>query len=303
MKKQKKQNIKITREEFHTRRQLIVSNAKHQIDNIVYNAKHQILEISKKIEDGVQLAEINAITIEKELLEKQNISKDNNIAFTQELFRKSVHFLSLSIPISYIFISKEIALLILIPLMFFFIIFDIATKRISFLRSLYLKIFGPMLRKHEINTKDIFLNGASWVLISAVLTIFIFPKIIAIIALTVLIISDVFAALIGRKFGKKKFLSIKNKSWEGTISFFISALIVTSVYGFIFNLTYFYFIIGFFASISAAMGEALAKEVLHSDDNLTIPISFGITMWFGNTFLTYFYNINFVDNIIFFTLI
>ena len=190
--------------------------------------------------------------------------------------------------------TKETILLILIPLMFLLIILDISTKRISFLRSLYLKLFGPMLRKHEINSKQVFLNGASWVLISAVLTIFIFPKIIAIVALSVLIISDVFAALVGRKFGKRNFLDIKNKSWEGSIAFFVSALLVSIVYGFIFDLSYFYFIISFFASISAAMGEALAKEVLHSDDNLTIPISFGITMWFGNTFLSYFYNISFI---------
>ena len=131
-------------------------------------------------------------------------------------------------------------------------------------------------------------------LISAVLSIFIFPKTIAIVALSVLIISDVFAALVGRKFGKRNFLDIKNKSWEGSIAFFVSALLVSIVYGFIFDLSYFYFIISFFASISAAMGEALAKEVLHSDDNLTIPISFGITMWFGNTFLSYFYNISFI---------
>jgi len=290
----KKNNTKLTREEFQNKRQLILSNAKNQIDNIITNTKKQILEISKKIEDGVQLAEINAIAIEKELLEKQKISEDNNISFTQELLRKSVHFLSLSMPIGYIFMTKETILLILIPLMFLLIILDISTKRISFLRSLYLKLFGPMLRKHEINSKQVFLNGASWVLISAVLTIFIFPKIIAIVALSVLIISDVFAALVGRKFGKRNFLDIKNKSWEGSIAFFVSALLVSIVYGFIFDLSYFYFIISFFASISAAMGEALAKEVLHSDDNLTIPISFGITMWFGNTFLSYFYNISFI---------
>ena len=52
----KKNNTKLTREEFQNKRQLILSNAKNQIDNIITNTKKQILEISKKIEDGVQLA-------------------------------------------------------------------------------------------------------------------------------------------------------------------------------------------------------------------------------------------------------
>ena len=59
-------------------------------------------------------------------------------------------------------------LLILIPLMLLFVGFDIAAKRIYFLRTIYLKIFGKMLRKHELTSKKVFLNGASWVFISSV---------------------------------------------------------------------------------------------------------------------------------------
>ena len=49
-------------------------------------------------------------------------------------------------------------------------------------------------------------------MISAVVVIFFFSKTIAIIGLTVLFISDVMAAIIGRKFGKKKLFFAPKKT-------------------------------------------------------------------------------------------
>ncbi|MCK7523378.1 MAG: hypothetical protein MZV64_39855 [Ignavibacteriales bacterium] len=64
-------------------------------------------------------------------------------------------------------------------------------------------------------------------LLSALICALIFPKVIFVTAFSILIISDTMAALIGRKFGKRKFL---RKSLEGTLSFFISASIVVIIY-------------------------------------------------------------------------
>lgn len=290
-----KQDQKVSREEFHKRRQQIIDNAKAQIDGVISGAKQQVAEISKKIEDGAQIVESSAIEIEKELLKQRKTAESKNIDFSHELLRKTVHFISLVIPIAYIFLDRETTLLILIPVMLVFVIADIATKRIAFLRVFYLRIFGSMLRKHEIKKKRVLLNGASWVLISSVLTIFIFPKIIAIVALSVLIVADIFAALIGRKYGKKSFLGIKNKSQEGTLAFFVTAFIVVVIYGLVFRLPLLYYVAGLFSSFIAAIAEALAKEVLRTDDNLAIPISFGISMWFVDALCRYFWQIEFIE--------
>jgi len=168
------------------------------------------------------------------------------------------------------------------------IIIDLLSKRVAFLRTLYLKSFGFLLRKHEIKTKKILLNGASWVMISSVLTIYFFPKLIAIVGLSILFISDLVAAIIGRKYGKRKFLGLKKKSWAGTVAFFVSAMIVVAVYGMIFNVSYLYYLIGIIASMVAAIIEAISKKILRTDDNLAIPISFGIIMWTGNIYCIYF---------------
>jgi dolichol kinase len=265
--------------------------------NFVENAKLQIFEATKRIEAEVHNIKEDATIIEMELLNSQKKVADQNISFGQELARKMFHLTSLIIPIFYISFSKEFMLMFLVPLMILVVITDIATKRFMFLRSIYLRIFGIFLREHEIKTNQILLNGASWFLISAVLTIFIFPKLIAIIGLTILIISDLLAAIFGRKFGKHKFsgfekLGLGKKSWEGTAAFFVSAMLIIIFYGIFFGVPFQFYFIGIIAAIVAAGAEVIAKNVLQTDDNLAIPISFGIIMWTGNAFLNYFWQID-----------
>jgi dolichol kinase len=81
------------------------------------------------------------------------------------------------------------------------------------------------------------------------------------------------AALIGRKFGKRKFL---RKSFEGTLSFFISACIVVLFTPKIGSFPMEY-LIGFIAAFVGAIVENISYGF--ADDNLSIPISVGLTMW------------------------
>lgn len=207
------------------------------------------------------------------------MSNESNISYKQEILRKAIHLASLSIPISYIFLSRANMLSILIPATIAFIIFDILSKKVNYFINLLMKYFGDMLRPHEKKGTGIF-NGATWVLISASICVIFFPKIIAITSFTILIISDVCAALIGRKFGKHKFY---NKSIEGTTSFIISAIIIVLIYFEIFKLPSSYLITGIAGAIVGGIIEAISK-VIKIDDNLSIPISVGIVMVVGEYF-------------------
>jgi dolichol kinase len=133
---------------------------------------------------------------------------------------------------------------------------------------------GKMMRAHEKKKDKIVLNGASWVLISAYLTVLIFPKIIAVTGFAILIISDLTAALIGRKFGKH---ALFNKSWEGTLSFMVSAIMVVIFVGTMTNAPWVFYLAGAIGAIVAGFVEAAAK-ILKADDNLTIPLSFGVVV-------------------------
>ena len=201
------------------------------------------------------------------------MSNESNISYKQEILRKGIHLASLSIPIGYIFFTRENMLSVLVPAAILLIIFDILSKNVQFFINLLMKYFGQMLRPHEKKGKGFF-NGATWVLISATICVATFPKIITITGFTILIISDICAALIGRRFGKHK---IFDKSWEGTISFIVSAIAIVFLYYNLFNLPFSYLISGVIAAVISGFVELISK-VIKVDDNLAIPISVGLVM-------------------------
>lgn len=195
------------------------------------------------------------------------------INYKSEIIRKLVHLCSLSIPVIYYYIPKSTALEILIPLTAAFLIADLARYFFSAAARFFYLLFGFMLRDHEKDNSKKNLNGATYVLISAVICILIFPKIFVVTGFAVLIISDSLAALLGRKFGKTPFLC---KSLEGTLAFFLSACIVVLLTPKIEGLKIEY-IFGFIAVAVGAIIENISYG--WADDNLSIPISIGVVLW------------------------
>lgn len=202
-----------------------------------------------------------------------------NIDYKAELARKGIHFTSLSIPIIYYYIERDMALAILVPVTLAFLTVDLLRYYHKPTADLFYKIFGFMLRKHEQDKNSKRLNGATNVLIAASLCVIIFPKLIVLTAFPILIISDSVAALFGRRFGKRKFMQ---KSVEGSTAFFLFALLVivfTPKIGGGIN----EYLIGAVAALVGTVVEASSWKI---DDNLSIPLSVGVVMW-GLYFLAY----------------
>lgn len=198
---------------------------------------------------------------------------NGTIHYRDELIRKLIHLCSLSIPVIYYFIPRSTAALILGLLTAIALIMDIGRYFFPSFATFFYKMFGFLLRKHETDHRKRNLNGATYVLLAAFLGVLIFPKVIFITAFTILIVSDTSAALIGRKFGKIKFL---RKSLEGTLAFFISASIVIFFTPKIGNHSTEY-LIGFVAAFIGAFVENLSSGI--ADDNISIPFSVGFLMW------------------------
>jgi len=223
-----------------------------------------------------EILSTNAINIKDSEQKEKKKKKKKDISYSQEILRKTIHLLSLNIPIVYIFVSDKLALSILIPMALIAVILDLLSRKgVPWAEKLIYGYFGSMLRKHETKKrKKIILNGASWVLISAVLTVLLFPKVIAIVSFIILIISDIAAALIGRKWGRTK---LGKKSLEGTLAFIVSGIIVVVIIGIIFNGNYIYYIAGILGAVVGGIAELNAKT-LKIDDNLGIPLGVGIVM-------------------------
>ena len=196
-----------------------------------------------------------------------------NINYRDEVVRKLIHLCSLSIPVIYYFIPQSNAIIILSILTFLAVLIDVSRYFFPSFGKLFYTLFGFLLRKHEVDGRKKNLNGATYVFISALLGVIIFPKVLFLTAFPILIISDSTAALIGRKYGRHKLLA---KSLEGTLAFFISASIVV-LFTPKLNGSMTEYFIGIIAAAIGAIVENISFGL--ADDNLSIPIAVGFSMW------------------------
>jgi len=204
--------------------------------------------------------------------ESEHLHANATIDYRSEFIRKSIHLCSLSIPVVYYFISQRLALTLLIPTFLAFFVVDLTRFYHEPTRRWFFRWFGWLLRKHEADTVTKRLTGATNILFSGIVCVLIFPKIITVNAFAILIISDITAALVGRRFGKRKFLQ---KSLEGTTGFFVSAVLVVLLAPKVEGLTLEY-VIGIIAAAIGALVEARSSKI---DDNITVPLAIGFVMW------------------------
>lgn len=203
-----------------------------------------------------------------------NKPESSQIDYKFEIYRKLIHICSLSIPVIYYFIPKSTGLIILSLVLLGSLIVDVGRFFSPKFASIVYAIF-PVFRKHELNESKLQLSGSTWLLAAALLCIAVFPKVIAIISLSFLILGDTAAALIGRKWGKTPFLK---KSLEGTLAFVFMAILISF---FTPKITHsgLELALIIFSGIVAAIAENIASGIF--DDNVAIPLSSGVVLWVG----------------------
>lgn len=182
-----------------------------------------------------------------------------------EYLRKLIHIFNLTIPFGYMYLVPEkwMMVRILFGLSILFLLVDIMRHHVPFVKKLFGKYFGQMLRDHEQDGK---LTGATWVMFGSVITIMLFSKPVAIIALIFMSLGDTAAGLFGQRFGKHK---IWDKSWEG----FFAGLAVCIIIAMNYNL------LPLHVSVAGAI-TAMVMELLPIplDDNFKIPLGAGAIM-------------------------
>ena len=189
-----------------------------------------------------------------------------NISLKQELLRKSTHLGALVIPGGYYFLGLEqvTAFWILSGITLLMLVVDVSRLRNWwFWRVLGSRVFSPMLRKHE---QDGDLTGALYILLTASVSVALFSKPVAIAAISFIIVGDVAAALIGRKFGRTK---IGNKTLEGSLGC-LAATFLVAVFTPGMSLQ-----VALLGALVATLVEAWPMGV---DDNVSVPLLSGLAM-------------------------
>ena len=144
-------------------------------------------------------------------------------------------------------------------------------KKYPWARRTFGSLFFRMLRNKETTHGKFQVSGSLYVLLAAIACTLLFPQPVAVISLSVMLISDTSAALFGKAYGTRKLY--KNKSLEGTVAFFLSALIVNMLCEPIYHFTY----AGVIACAAASFAE-MFEDKLEVDDNLSIPLVVGTVL-------------------------
>ncbi len=140
---------------------------------------------------------------------------------------------------------------------------EVARRYPGPVRNFFIKYFGSFLR-HDERKQTV---GSTYFFAGLLLTVLLFPRLIAEASMYVLIIGDTMAAIVGRKWGRHR---IGSKTLEGSLAFFFSSLPVLMLLGRVEP-----------AAAAAGVFAAALVELLplRINDNFTIPVSSGVVMY------------------------
>ena len=183
-----------------------------------------------------------------------------------ELKRKAIHLASLSIPLAYYFSPPswsrtwERALLASVIVSLAIEVFRLHNPQI---RGIFRHFFGEIVRNHE----EASLLGSTYLLIAMLLTLHLFEKPVAVLALAFLVLGDTMAAIVGKSVGRHRLLG--GKTVEGSLSCFVTCFALTL---FIPGIPFY---VGLVGALTATIFELLPIPL---DDNFRIPLSAGFAM-------------------------
>ncbi|MFQ5607577.1 MAG: diacylglycerol/polyprenol kinase family protein [Candidatus Zixiibacteriota bacterium] len=191
-----------------------------------------------------------------------------DISFGAELLRKGTHMCALLVPGLYwgLGTSKPAALAILAPIAAFVTLVDISRLRGWRFWNGFDRVTGFVVRQHE-RAGDF--TGAFYILWGFCLTILLFDRNVAILAMSFIVIGDTFAALIGRRFGRTRF---RGKSLEGSLACLAGTALVAFGGNVILDFPLW---LGLAGALVATIVEAIPDFV---DDNLSAPLISGLVM-------------------------
>jgi dolichol kinase len=182
------------------------------------------------------------------------------LSWKGELYRKGIHLSSLLIPAGFLIFNTRAVLTGLMGGLVFFALFDIlrffgndSVKRFMGMN------FGFLLRPRE---KKSF-SGATTIILAGLLVYSFYDVKVAAASMVIIVIGDIFAALIGRRFGR---IRVFSKTIEGTLAFIISTAVMVQ------------FIPGLssrIAFIGCLVGAIIELLPLPIDDNITVPMVAG----------------------------
>lgn len=189
-----------------------------------------------------------------------------------EIYRKSLHFSLVLVPVFFCYFGRWRTLLILAPLTVLMVLLDYFRRENLTAKKAFFFLFGKLLRPYEVD--GVKLCGASTLLLGGCINFLFFSKEVAVTSFLILIVSDGLSAIVGKAVVSPPFFE---KTRAAAASFAVSALIILITCGIIFEVHVWFYIFGIFSVFCVSVIES-RPNLLDMDDNLSIPLVFSLLM-------------------------
>lgn len=192
------------------------------------------------------------------------VSASESFSYTAEVGRKALHLLALVIPLGMWGLGNPLALYILGSGALIAVTADVARAYSVGFNAWIRTIFGPLMRSEELPPvgSGVTFNGATCVLVGAALLTLLFPLRVAVPVLTMTMLADAAAALVGRRIGRHPWGGL-SATVEGSTAFVVTGLAVMSAFpGLAFGP----------AAVSVVVAAVIEALPLPVNDNIRVPI-------------------------------
>ena len=191
-------------------------------------------------------------------------SSPPDFSYSAEIGRKTLHLLALIIPLGMWVLGTPMALYVLALGASIAVGADVARAYSSWVNDWIRVIFGPLMRDEELRAvgTGVTFNGATCVLVGAALLTLIFPLRVAVPVLTMTMLADAAAALVGRRVGRHPWGSL-SATVEGSAAFVATGLGVMALFP---ALAYGP------AAVAVVVAAAIEALPLPVNDNIRVPL-------------------------------
>jgi dolichol kinase len=170
-------------------------------------------------------------------------------------------------------LSASNSVLLLAAFLCFSIFVELSRLRVPALNEKVIRFWGPVMRSCEVDR----ISGIPYYILAALLAIGIFPKPVAILSILYLACGDPIASLFGIQYGDQSIRFSNGKSLIGTMAGIVTCFMVGLFY--LESLGFHGLTLILVASIGAIAGGTAELLPFETDDNFTIPIVSGFTLW------------------------
>lgn len=156
-----------------------------------------------------------------------SVTASNTFSYTAEIGRKTLHLLALILPLGMWWLGMPLALYVVGAGALLATVADLTRAYVPTVNRWIRRLFGPLMRDEELPDvgEGVTFNGATSVLVGAALLALIFPLRVAVPVLTMTMLADAAAALVGRRLGQHSWGSL-SATVEGTAAFVGTGLAV-----------------------------------------------------------------------------